>query len=105
MRRVVFAALLFGMPLRPSLSQTLPPLKGSVDRVKVHAAALEGNLEGDSADRDVSVYLPPSYRTAPPRSICGGAAAPRRSDGIRSSTFFTALPIPRTVGSAFLRIS
>jgi len=63
MRRVVFAALLFGMPLRPSLSQTLPPLKGSVDRVKVHAAALEGNLEGDSPDRDVSVYLPPSYRT------------------------------------------
>jgi len=63
MRRAVFAALLFAMPLRPSFGQTLPPLKGSVDRVKVHATALEGNLEGDSPDRDVSVYLPPSYRT------------------------------------------
>jgi enterochelin esterase-like enzyme len=31
--------------------------------VKVHAKTLEGNLEGDSADREVSVYLPPSYQT------------------------------------------
>jgi S-formylglutathione hydrolase FrmB len=45
-------------------AQTLPPLKGEVERVKVHGAALEGNLEGDSADRDVSIYLPPSYRTS-----------------------------------------
>jgi len=37
-------------------------LKGSVDRVTVHGKALEGNLSGDSADRAVSVYLPPSYK-------------------------------------------
>jgi enterochelin esterase-like enzyme len=36
-------------------------LKGKLDRVKVHGKSLEGNLEGDSADRDVFVYLPPSY--------------------------------------------
>jgi enterochelin esterase-like enzyme len=36
---------------------------GTVERIKVHGKALEGNLEGDSADRDVSIYLPPSYRT------------------------------------------
>ena len=35
--------------------------KGSVERIKVHGASLEGNLEGDSPDRDVVVYLPPSY--------------------------------------------
>jgi enterochelin esterase-like enzyme len=35
---------------------------GAVERVKVHGKGLEGNLEGDSPDRDVSVYLPPSYR-------------------------------------------
>jgi S-formylglutathione hydrolase len=34
---------------------------GKVERIKVHGKALEGNLEGDSADRDVSIYLPPSY--------------------------------------------
>jgi enterochelin esterase-like enzyme len=32
-----------------------------VDRIKVHGAWLVGNLEGESADRDVIVYLPPSY--------------------------------------------
>ena len=36
---------------------------GTVVHIKVHAKSLEGNLEGDSADRDVSIYLPPSYRT------------------------------------------
>ena len=36
---------------------------GSVERIKVHGKSLEGNLEGDSADRDVTVYLPPSYKT------------------------------------------
>ena len=35
--------------------------RGKVDRIKVHGRALEGNLEGDSPDRDVMVYLPPSY--------------------------------------------
>ena len=34
---------------------------GTVDRVTVHGKALEGNLEGDSPDREVTVYLPPSY--------------------------------------------
>jgi enterochelin esterase-like enzyme len=37
------------------------PRQGTVERIKVHGKALEGNLEGDSADRDVSIYLPPSY--------------------------------------------
>ncbi len=33
----------------------------AVERIKVHGAALEGNLEGDAVDRDVFVLLPPSY--------------------------------------------
>ena len=39
--------------------------KGSVERIKVHGTSLEGNLEGDSPDRDVVVYLPPSYAKSP----------------------------------------
>jgi S-formylglutathione hydrolase len=35
--------------------------KGTVETIKVHGKSLEGNLEGDSPDRDVFVYLPPSY--------------------------------------------
>jgi S-formylglutathione hydrolase FrmB len=33
----------------------------AVEHIKVHGAALEGNLEGDAVDRDVIVFLPPSY--------------------------------------------
>jgi enterochelin esterase-like enzyme len=33
----------------------------TIERIKVHGASLEGNLEGESADRDVIVYLPPGY--------------------------------------------
>src|ERR1700733_2365781 len=32
-----------------------------VEHVKIHGTALEGNLEGDAVDRDVLVFLPPSY--------------------------------------------
>ena len=37
------------------------PEKGTVERITVHGKSLEGNLEGDPADREVLVYLPPSY--------------------------------------------
>ncbi len=33
----------------------------TVEHIKVHGTALEGNLEGDAVDRDVFVFLPPSY--------------------------------------------
>jgi len=33
----------------------------TVERISVHGAALEGNLEGNAVDRDVIVFLPPSY--------------------------------------------
>jgi enterochelin esterase-like enzyme len=33
----------------------------SLEHITVHGASLEGNLEGDSPDRAVTVYLPPSY--------------------------------------------
>jgi enterochelin esterase-like enzyme len=33
----------------------------TVEQIKVHGTALEANLEGDAVDRDVFVFLPPSY--------------------------------------------
>jgi len=51
-------------PPRPPLIVP-PPVPGAapvtIERIKVHGIHLEGNLEGDSPDRDVIVYLPPSY--------------------------------------------
>src|SRR5579883_2658383 len=35
--------------------------KVTTEHIKVHGVSLEGSLEGDSADRDVLVFLPPSY--------------------------------------------
>src|SRR5499427_2735716 len=40
-----------------------PTNKVTVEHITVHGKSLEGNLEGDSPDRDVFVYLPPSYAT------------------------------------------
>jgi enterochelin esterase-like enzyme len=45
-----------------SLSAQPAGLKGSVERVRVHGKSLENNLSGDPADRDVSIYFPPSYK-------------------------------------------
>jgi len=56
---LVLCATLSGSLLAQTPGATTP--KGTVDRIKVHGKSLEGNLEGDSPDRDVFVYLPPSY--------------------------------------------
>jgi hypothetical protein len=47
----------------PSQSPAAPaqPLKGTLDRVKVFGTSLEGNLMGETASPEVSIYLPPSY--------------------------------------------
>jgi S-formylglutathione hydrolase FrmB len=59
---VISASLSFS---QNNLIQALPELqkslKGKLERITVHGKSLEGNLEGDSTDRDVFVYLPPSY--------------------------------------------
>ncbi len=34
----------------------------SMEQITIHSPSLEGNLEGNSADRSVYVYLPPSYK-------------------------------------------
>jgi len=41
--------------------QKPPERPGSMEKIVVHGKSLEGNLEGDSPDRDVFVYLPVSY--------------------------------------------
>ena len=43
-------------------TETPPLIPGAkpvtVEHIKVHGTALEGNLEGDAVDRDVFVFLP-----------------------------------------------
>ena len=63
-------ALLLGLGFSTALlaqvkTEVPPPVAGAkpvgVEHIKIHGAALEGNLEGDAVDRDVFVFLPPSY--------------------------------------------
>jgi len=61
MVRTVFATALLATLL--ILAPFASAQKGSIERVKVHSKFLEGNLEGDSPDRDVTIYLPPSYKS------------------------------------------
>jgi enterochelin esterase-like enzyme len=61
-RFFIVVAVLF-LAWHNATAQDHATLKGSVLRIKVHGKSLEGNLDGDSPDRDVSVYLPPSYKT------------------------------------------
>jgi enterochelin esterase-like enzyme len=61
----VLLALVSGTQLNGQTAAQPP--KGSVEQIKVHGKSLEGNLEGNSPDRDVFVYLPPSYAGNPNR--------------------------------------
>ena len=48
--------------VRTEVPAVIPGAKPvTVEHIKIHGAALEGNLEGDAVDRDVLVFLPPSY--------------------------------------------
>src|SRR5512146_2323155 len=70
--RLVLAALIpFALagatPAVAQVQTNVPPVVPgakpvTVEHIKVHGAALEGNLEGDAVDRDVLVFLPPSYQ-------------------------------------------
>lgn len=60
-----FSAVL-ALPLAAQVQTEVPAVVPgakpvAVERIKVHSAAIEGNLSGEPADRDVLVFLPPSY--------------------------------------------
>ena len=59
-------ALFCCLPLGAQVSTEVPAVQANakpvtVEHIKVHGTSLEGNLEGDAVDRDVFVFLPPSY--------------------------------------------
>src|SRR5208337_4710250 len=71
-RNLVVFAVLFPLAIanaRPIFAQVqteVPPMVPgakpvTVEHIKIHGASLEGNLEGEAVDRDVIVFLPPSY--------------------------------------------
>ena len=60
MKKYFLIALIFCLSVYQAIAQT-----GTKERIKIHSKALEGNLIGDPAEREVTVYLPPSYQKNP----------------------------------------
>jgi S-formylglutathione hydrolase FrmB len=81
----------------PSPVQGAEPV--TVEHIKVHGEALEGNLEGDAVDRDVIVFLPPSYKTKKRRRYPVVYALHGYSIGAEQWTH--EIHVPQTIEGAF----
>ena len=89
-------------PPRPALN--IPaPVPGAApvvtERITVHGTSLVGNLEGDSPDRGVIVYLPPSYAKSPSRRYPVLYALHGYS--INNEKWTTEIRTPQTIEGAF----
>ena len=82
-----------------------PPVPGArpvtVERIKVHGSALEGNLEGNAADRDVLVVLPPSYTKE--RSRRYPVVYALHGYSIGAEQWAKEIHVPQTIEGAFAR--
>ena len=103
------AAFLLAGTASPLLAQATtnapPPVTGAravtVQHIKVHAPTIEGNLEGDSADRDVLVVLPPSYATDAKRRYPVLYALHGYSIG--AEQWVKEIHVPQTIEGAFAK--
>jgi S-formylglutathione hydrolase FrmB len=71
----------------------------TVEHIKIHGASLEGNLEGDAVDRDVIVFLPPSYQKEKHRRYPVVYALHGYSIGAEQWTH--EIHVPQTIEGAF----
>lgn len=59
---MVMLAISVAAQVQTEVPPVIPGAKPvQVERIKIHGTALENNLEKDAVDRDVLVFLPPSY--------------------------------------------
>src|SRR6185312_2770141 len=98
------AILTFGIPLAAQVKTEIPdPVPNAkpdtVEHIKVHAASIEGNLEGDAVDRDVIVFLPPGYSRDKQRRYPVLYALHGYSIGAKQWTH--EIHVPQTIEGAF----
>ena len=72
-----------------------------VEHIKIHGEALEGNLEGEAVDRDVIVFLPPSYEKDKNRHYPVVYALHGYSIGAEQWTH--EIHVPQTIEGAFAK--
>jgi enterochelin esterase-like enzyme len=92
------------MPMLAQVQTEVPPAvpgakQVQVEHIRVHSASIEGNLEGESADRDVIVFLPPSYATSKTRRYPVIYALHGFSIGAEQWTH--EIHVPQTIEGAF----
>src|SRR3984885_15261102 len=71
----------------------------TVEHIKIRGASLEGNLEGEAVDRDVFVFLPPSYQKDKHRRYPVVYALHGYSIGAEQWTH--EIQVPQTIEGAF----
>ena len=102
----VASAMWIAVPATAQVAtQSVPPVAGAavltVERIKVNSPAIRGNLEGESADRDVLVVLPPGYATNPRRRYPVVYALHGYSIGAEQWT--REIQVPQTIAGAFAK--
>jgi len=96
--------LAFGMSALAQVKTEVPPVVPgarpvTVEHIKVHGKALEGNLEGDDVDREVLVFLPPGYAGGKTRRYPVVYALHGYSIG--ASQWSQEIHVPQTIEGAF----
>ncbi|HXB72513.1 MAG TPA: alpha/beta fold hydrolase [Candidatus Acidoferrales bacterium] len=102
--QIVAMLMWFALSVMAQVKTEVPPVIPSakpvaVERIKIHGAALEGNLENDAVDRDVMVFLPPSYATEKSRRFPVVYALHGYSIG--AAQWSLEIHVPQTVEGAF----
>jgi enterochelin esterase-like enzyme len=102
----VSLATMLAAPGHAQVRTEVPPVESNakpvtIERIKIHGAALEGNLEGDAVDRDVIVYLPPSYQANRNRRYPVVYALHGYSVGAQQ--WSQEIHVPQTIEGAFAR--
>ena len=97
-------AVALGPRLAAQVETEVPPVVPgarpvTVEHIKVHGTALEGNLEGDAVERDVFVFLPPSYAKEKSRRYPVVYALHGYSIGAEQWTH--EIHVPQTIEGAF----
>jgi enterochelin esterase-like enzyme len=103
---VAAAMLLTAAPVLAQLQTEVPPVVAgakpvTVEAIKIHAAAVAGNLEGNAVERDVLVFLPPSYAQERGRRYPVVYALHGYSIGARQ--WSQEIHVPQTIEGAFAR--
>jgi enterochelin esterase-like enzyme len=107
---VIAAALCVGTGEATSVSAQVetevPPVVAgakpvAAERIRIHGAALEGNLEGNAVDREALVFLPPGYRSDSQRRYPVVYALHGYSIG--AEEWAQEIHVPQTIEGAFAR--